>query len=264
MIFTSASANHYIAYVVTDSFVCNRPDDLIFQADSHHGSIGENLLNTTIYHLWQQMPALDRLENSRCLQIYGHRFLSNYGNAILVTSISNANTSVLATEEIVPGQNINTILCAGHARNWTIDPKVHEYSTFTQIGPFADAQVAYCLAEPVIPDCTLDLNLSILVIVIVCNVVKITCLFIAALTLKARPLRTTGDAISSFLQCADPTTEGRGPLSTLDVYAGRWHNRQTSVSEIEGNENGIRRWASVRHRWYSSAGCGRWLMAISW
>ena len=261
---TSASANHFIAYVVTDRFTRSGPEDLVFKSDPLHGTIGENLLSTTIHHLWQRMATLDRLEDSRCLTIYRHRLVSNYGNVLLVTSMSDANTSVLAAEEIVPGQKINTIFNADDAKNWTIGPTAHEYSSFTLIGSFANTQVAYCLAEPVIPECTLDLNLSILVVVIVCNAVKIACLFIAAITLKFRPLRTTGDAISSFLQCADPTTAGQGPLSTLDVYAGRWRKRETSIPEIEGNENSIRRWASVRHHWYSSAGYCRLLLTISW
>ena len=236
----------------------------MFQSDSSHGFIRENLLNTTIYHLWQQMHILHRLDNSRCLQAYRHSFVPNYGNVILVTPMSNANTSVLAAEEISPGQNISTFFGIGDNKNWTIDPKVHEYYSFAQLGSLQNTQVSYCLAEPVMPECTLDLNRSILITIIICNVVKIACLFICTLTLKSPPLRITGDAMKSFLQCADPTTEGQGALSSLDVYAGRWQDRELPITDINRNDHSIRRWASVRHHWYSSAGCGRWLFTISW
>lgn len=63
-----------------------------------------------------------------------------------------------------------------------------------------------CLSEIVPESCQLFINIPICVIVIVCNLIKLTCMFFAARENRDEVLVTIGDAIASFLQRPDPNT----------------------------------------------------------
>ncbi|KAL9614475.1 MAG: hypothetical protein Q9167_001003 [Letrouitia subvulpina] len=68
--------------------------------------------------------------------------------------------------------------------------------------------VKYCLAKKVEEQCTLKFNLDFAVIVIVCNLVKVLCMFLTLWMHNNSALMTIGDAIASFLENPDPYTRG--------------------------------------------------------
>ena len=109
-----------------------------------------------------------------------------------------------------------------------------------------------------------------MLIVIVCNMVKVVCFIAAASTRGFHPLITLGDALASFLNRPDPHTQDLGPLSAADVRAAqeRIQIRQlTSRRKKEDAENSKVRssqalalgpWTSQRRRWFSGASGLRW------
>jgi hypothetical protein len=79
--------------------------------------------------------------------------------------------------------------------------------------------IKYCLSEPVEGKSSLNFNLSIIVVVILCNMGKSPLMFFVAIGIKDDPLVTIGDAVGSFLKCNDPTTEGMCLVSKEDIEA---------------------------------------------
>lgn len=66
--------------------------------------------------------------------------------------------------------------------------------------------VKTCLSEKIEESCQLFVNIPICVIVIICNIIKLVCMFLATQEDRYEVLITIGDAITSFLQRPDPTT----------------------------------------------------------
>lgn len=119
--------------------------------------------------------------------------------------------------------------------------------------------VQYCLANPAEPHCTVELIPGLLYAVILCNVIK--GLAFAYLTfLQFDPLITIGQAVASFLENPDPTTEGLGAHSARDVR-GEWlSNPQSGTYWSELNQDHI--YKSERRRWFSGASPLRWFLTL--
>lgn len=79
---------------------------------------------------------------------------------------------------------------------------------------------AYCLSQPVNERCVLQFSLTILLIVIGCNVVKLACLVGTIWTLNHTTLVTLGDAVVSFLEEPDSITQGYCMASRKSVEDG--------------------------------------------
>ncbi|KAE8148804.1 hypothetical protein BDV25DRAFT_168224 [Aspergillus avenaceus] len=85
----------------------------------------------------------------------------------------------------------------------------------------------HCLSREAEERCELHFSPSIGLVVIVCNIIKVTCMFLTARRDRSEVFMTMGDAISSFLSRPDPTTAGRCLLSRSTV-AQTWEAKHTS------------------------------------
>ena len=77
--------------------------------------------------------------------------------------------------------------------------------------------VDYCLSENVPETCSYSGSVPILIVVIVCNALKVIVMLVAAFRLRGNSLITIGDAIESFLNQPDESTRGSCLLSKSDV-----------------------------------------------
>ncbi|KAH7310628.1 hypothetical protein B0I35DRAFT_439442 [Stachybotrys elegans] len=184
---------------------------------------------------------LTRLENAECLDVYADRELpTRWKNVLVVTSLK-FNSSLIDTR---PAMNFNIDSYSGTAgeggicfaddgyvndqceirdvngtKEWSIiNKELCDQDLCHESGP---APVLYCLAEPFAPLCTVEINLTLLGIVIAFNVVKICCLITTVLAVRFQPLSTIGDAIASFLDFPDHTTANMGPVSVLAGKRGQ-------------------------------------------
>jgi hypothetical protein len=80
--------------------------------------------------------------------------------------------------------------------------------------------VDYCLSDPAPSRCQLHFNLAIAVVVTVLNFVKAALMFYVAYSTKESPLMTMGDAVASFIDEKDDTTNKMGMLSIHDHKKG--------------------------------------------
>lgn len=167
---------------------------------------------------------LQNLTKEECMKTYFKDFMSGHGDVLTVSSVVNETDSLLA-RPLIAVPNINndehsvppfSFIC--HKRILFPDGSAftsatHDCTLEASLSASRDWRVQnytidYCLSQPVEEHCKLQFSLTIMIIVIVCNLTKL--LSMAYLTLKSReePLVTVGDTISSFLDQPDATTEG--------------------------------------------------------
>ena len=131
--------------------------------------------------------------------------------------------------------------------------------TFSDPGSSSRAKVNYCLADPTEPQCTIELIPALLYTVIACNIVKGLAFAYLAI-LQFDPLITIGQAVASFLENPDPTTEGLGAHSARDIR-GRWiSDPQGGTYWCELNQNHI--YKPERRKWFSGASPMRWVLTL--
>ncbi len=110
--------------------------------------------------------------------------------------------------------------------------------------------ISYCLSEPLEEKCELQFSLSILLTIIICNLVKIICMFLCSKVtdLESQPLVTLGDAVASFLKTPDRATAGLclSQGSNFSYYLNR----------------GPRPWRLKKRFWFAAASILRWLSTL--
>ena len=77
--------------------------------------------------------------------------------------------------------------------------------------------IDHCLAESAVGHCRIEINQTVLAVVLICNTIKVLCLLSTLLIVDFLPLITVGDAIASFLAIPDQTSLGDGTISERDV-----------------------------------------------
>lgn len=98
-------------------------------------------------------------------------------------------------------------------KNWLIDLYEPPYPDRDETLPWPPEPadricIQYCLSVPVEEHCELQVSLAIIIVVIICNLIKVICMSIIALSQDTEPLVTLDDAIASFLDRPDLTTQG--------------------------------------------------------
>ncbi|KAJ5711065.1 hypothetical protein N7488_005221 [Penicillium malachiteum] len=69
--------------------------------------------------------------------------------------------------------------------------------------------ISHCQSQPVAQRCQARFNIVICLIVLICNGVKVVCIFLAARGKRKDIFLTTGDALSSFLRRPDMATKDK-------------------------------------------------------
>jgi hypothetical protein len=122
-----------------------------------------------------------------------------------------------------------------NAKNWTYD----QYP------------ISYCLSMKVKDNCKLQFSVAIMVAVVACNFIKFVRIAVIAWKLRFHPLITVGDAIASFLNEPDSTTDGiclAGKPQFLKTQ--KW--RDTPIQ-----------YDSKPHCWFNAASRRRWCVTIT-
>ena len=210
-----------------------------------------------------------RLSNAECISAYGRAFVSAHGDLLAVSPdldssepalyIGDASTNLNGDQGVPydwicetasPNDQNNCSLgtITKNAASWTLPnttfvSEAHAHENYSVVAP--KIAVDYCLSVPVEERCRLQFSLVIMVIVIFCNFVKATCMFLTLLYHKSQPLVTLGDAIASFLQHRDPTTENMCLATRKTFVEDQWEYKGDPVR-------------TKRHQWFSGASARRW------
>jgi hypothetical protein len=261
-IFSTRSAVDYTAIVVTEDFV---------QGAWWNRTRSDPMFSALASSLQKDAQQLTRLENAECLRAYGTSMLeTDWKNVLVVTSLKR-NDTLMAAFDHSPDNTYNDItwVCDGdedgscdtkslisEATSWTIPNVLDCQSPTSKKCDRTPAPIQYCLAEPFTSDCSVRINTTILVVVVICNLIKIAALLTTVFAARFEPMVTLGDAICSFLQRPDPLTIASGTLSKADVSRA-----------AKGGCSGDDGWVSSpyqqkKHRWGRAVGVNRWVMTI--
>ncbi|MCJ1380560.1 hypothetical protein MMC17_003668 [Xylographa soralifera] len=303
VIFSTSQANDYMVLLVTPDFLNGATPSLgphdslpIIGASASGASIEETIsaANATqvAAALQSNISSLKRLENADCIQTYGTDFVTKSLNVLLVTNGTHLQAgSILAgyqyyaapkspSVEVVDILNMSWI-CHG-LQGCSIPSQVSEASTWnftvwgndtvsgngTVLG-HETTRVSYCLSQPVLPQCIVEVFPQVLIIVIVCNILEAICFVTLLAKRDFTPLIVLGDAIASFMTDPDPTTLSSGPISAEYVrkaYLGDPLRFSTQHQNWQWRQNRpLRRtvqWHANRRRWALAVGPKRWSYTV--
>ncbi|TPX18423.1 uncharacterized protein E0L32_011664 [Thyridium curvatum] len=166
-----------------------------------------------------------------CMDEFDGAFNAEFTAALFVTDIVAPSSSVLQT---TTQASLLSLGAASEGRDSIIA---------------ARAATQFCLAQRDLDGhtCDLSLNGSLLAVVVLLNIITILATTAILFRSSFRPLVTIGDAIASFLEDPDHTTEGSCLMTKADVLQNRW-----GLGEAK-------HWQSRRHFWFRSASVLRWL-----
>ncbi|KIW27128.1 uncharacterized protein PV07_06897 [Cladophialophora immunda] len=228
--YKSLETNDYNLYFVTQDFVDGKPfvpfpvTELYLRPDQ------QDVQSSLVTH----PDTWERLDNDACIHAYATNFLTSRRNLVLVSnnSTKQANETVLKVTQYVNGDvNAFDWICTTDDNmkykvdiplgfNGGIRPCETWVSKIEAIAsewqPY-NFDVEYCLSERVTERCSYNGNIPIVAIVLACNAVKIAGMLFVAFRLEDNPLITVGDAVESFLNENDKSTEGLCLLNKSDV-----------------------------------------------
>jgi hypothetical protein len=127
--------------------------------------------------------------------------------------------------------------------------------------------IDYCLSERVEEHCKLQFLVQVMAAVIICNLLKVLCMFLTVWKYKTETLVTVGDAIASFLDKPDPTTEGRCLSSKEDFVRGPWawgrRSNWNAVRILSDSPGAPQVWNPSVQRWWRAASLKRWISTMT-
>lgn len=248
-IFQSLSRETYTAFVVSEDFLTGgtwtQPDYLLTMyggpwdqsayplpkhssepgIEVHPGSVYDvDNIRDAVTQMQRLVGRLERLENKACIQAYGKDIVSDRKNLLAVTSEPTfRNNTVLASlssgSRSYPYESYWWLCSSGFSFD-TCD--VDQLLASTSSWSLSYYPIKYCLSQQVDERCRLQFSLPILVVVVICNLIKLVCMAFTLFGGKDEPLITIGDAIASFLDDPDSTTHGRCLSSKEDFVSGTW------------------------------------------
>ena len=130
---------------------------------------------------------------------------------------------------------------------------MHNNASFWQV---YNEPVESCLSQRQEQKCMLQYSQTIMVVIILCNLLKLACLACTIVQCKDRSLCTLGDALDSFLTKPDTTTENHPLLSKEDLRHGAW--KPSSQSPVQC----AKVYVPKQRRWFSASSITRWIYCI--
>ncbi|PLB52320.1 hypothetical protein P170DRAFT_472224 [Aspergillus steynii IBT 23096] len=280
-VFWTTSTNDYISVTVTESFLHGGDWTLppfneqskgaqVFE-DGEYNRIIRGLQDDVVHN------RLERLSAPDCYEAYHTEMLSDRLHVLAVVDNSFAsptknNTELELSSVLAAYYNRYAMMplyrwvCDSYAENWwdtcltSGDPNQWvpggRPMDGETLGSQRGAPVKYCFSQRIPAQCKTDVIPVFLIIVIVCNVVKVACfLFTLRIVKKDHPLCTTGDAVQSFLERPDEYTNHRCLASKhdfekLSTKSKCWETRGPGDADI---------WTDRRHRWGKAVRTWQWV-----
>ena len=260
-VFITLSSQEYTAYAASDELISGM--GINWTATNPVDALNPAKVYQNTSH-WQN------LTNKECIQAYGQSFVSARSDVLAITSNLNASDPLW-----IVGANISIKvaidnlgqpywwLCSAYQNltgpdGWGCDlNRLSMYSSSWDLSEFNPEDweyglegtflpIQYCLSKTIEEHCQLQLSVVIMCIVILCNFMKALCMCLVLRHQKYPPLVTIGDAIESFLQDRDLTTENMCLADKYTFDAKKW-------------DNSPRTYLKISHKWFSSASGRRWL-----
>ena len=210
---------------------------------------------------------LKNLSNEQCIDAYTASTISAYRDVLLVASPMNSTQSLIAskglgsvlftTSEALLDDSacMNSWPCDGDTCKMYADPDdanspltldAEKSTLLASNWKVNNASVQYCLAQTALEECELQFSLTYMITVILCNVIMICCMTCIVQKRSWKPLVILGDAVQSFIESPDATTEG-------SCVAGR-----EKLAKSEQWRNHASEWNPRRLAWRNAVAKHSW------
>lgn len=196
----------------------------------------------------------EKLSNYDCIQAYSNAFLSGRRNVVLVSSQRNETDSVLKYD-------ISELTGGAFDNNWWIcsttqdgGNKICQPDSFLSKADdwtVWDYPIDYCLSEQIKDVCEVEFSMTIMIVVIVFNVIKVLAMTWVLFRYDAESILTSvGDSVSSFLVIPDHTTRGMCLAGRHDINQ-IWRQPGTGIP-----------YNPRRQHWARAVSKGKWTLFI--
>jgi hypothetical protein len=222
--------------------------------------------------------SFDRLDPLQCLNSYAQDFQAFTSDLFVITqdNVSYLNASlpaILHAEQVLntlPEIDPYSWICSQFPQTNT-NPCSDHISAFkaniSSWQPFGH-QVDYCLTQgyvkngpfnPLAGQCRVQLDLSVALIVGIVNLVQVVLMCVSIFGVRNKPLLTNGDAILSFLEDPDSTTQSMSLLEKSDVQRFKVPKKNAQAAQSVKWLSSPKYFVDTRKRWYTAVGKGRWI-----
>lgn len=231
LIFTDLAANKYFYIVTTENFLSGAP----FTSPAWGSACGDNCNFKALEKVQQSAASTyERLDKASCIKAYKQVYVSNRRNLVLVSSTQHSADSVLGGQVISGAINDRSAFWICSKTDDGPDASCDPEAVLENAASWAvwGDPIEYCLSERTEEKCALQFSFDIMIVVIVCNLIKLALMLYVLFCLDAEQILTSvGDAMASFLRFPDQTTAGKCLELTREVpgqsrqyleHQGRW------------------------------------------
>lgn len=180
-------------------------------------------------------PHFIHLNSANWTEIYGEEHVSQYGNLYLgVDNVAfdasyDSSNTVFSLPQYLP-RTIRSSDFAGFN-----PPSAEGWATFQYLSNVSNSslptmiQMSQGYTTNSGRESSIQINLYFMIVVLVCNLLKIIVMVYTLMNHRSDPLVTLGDAAASFLERPEPLTEGKCTLYRQELFDS--YNDATSLDE---------------------------------
>ena len=221
-VFDTLSIHTYAVYVVSQDFITGAPFSFEGHSDYYSSGSTDSLHggfpDPPKQYYTEQLEKLrssnsgiktKKLTAKNCILTYGNVFGNSKYKDVLAVSRTRSTNSLLYFHGggIWENATASTDL-------WFCEFHKADHGSCNVAEAASDAQdlmvdtypIDYCFAQEVDEKCMLQFSLPIMLIVIICNLIKLACMIYVVLKKTSQPLMIVEDAIASFLNESDIIT----------------------------------------------------------
>ncbi|CZT06813.1 uncharacterized protein RAG0_12456 [Rhynchosporium agropyri] len=163
-----------------------------------------------------------RLSAQDCMNVYDRPFVFGGGDVFIIADEN--STSFAEATKVWSGVEESRLIQLGKSMQWkTQDLSIN--ASYTDTDEYVEVQSCYAKLRP--ETCKVRFSRILVLVIIICNACKALCMLRVAWGFAdSPPLVTLGDAIASFLDNSDQTTNGLCLASKEDMQNGAWTEYQ--------------------------------------
>ena len=271
VVFASISTSFYKVISVNQAFLDAKSVSNFTDPDSYLWDGTAEYL-----HGYASSGALERLENSECIQAYAKNYVTDRGDLLLVAKPDPANISLVPTiynvDHIHPTILTFSYYCRVDVYQWLCSEANCQNPCQPQVPallqnannwrPFNDrghVNIDHCLSQKTPEHCKLQFSVDLAILVLVMNFLKLVLMVYTATGLIDAPLVTTGDAVASFLEKEDPTTRNMCLVSASEIKGS---DRTSLCRDKVFDLTSPREWKDTKFRYGSVVSGKRWTFSL--
>ncbi|KAF4470042.1 hypothetical protein FALBO_3056 [Fusarium albosuccineum] len=213
----------------------------------------------------------ERLSNDQCIDAYA-KSVVNGRRTVIITATNETEKGPFALGyEYKAEDHVNNSVGVYRPYEWMCfgmssanDPPlcyeaIHNLTKAPEEWAPWNFTAEYCHSKVVKENCALNASQPIIIVIVICNLFKVVIMAMMVLWVKGHPIMTLGDAIRSFLDEPDPTTEG---LCLLSKDAVKYQPIPSWPREASSDEQDPIMARRKRYRWSDAVSTRRWTLTL--